>query len=167
MNENETLAAVSGLPKLRKRTAADRFVEEIQIASAKIDGHLNVPALLRTVDIEPDVNAFKSKVADPIIDRINGFLAGEPADAAPRYVDCPHCGRPIEAKSPEIQCELIVRFQMDHPAYFQWSPYEVRKLLDHLHAHRGHMATQTYAHSVDVVEPSGRRYVYHRDGRVT
>jgi hypothetical protein len=167
MNENDTLGAVPGLPKMRKRTAADRFVEDIQIANAKIDGHLDVPALRRTLDQEPDVAAFKSKVADPIIDRINGFLAGEPADGAPRFTSCPHCGGELEAPTPEVSVGLLVTWQKDRPVYFQWSPYELRQLLEHLHAHRGSVPIPRYSQSCDIREPSGRIYAWHRDGKVT
>jgi hypothetical protein len=56
---------------------------------------------------------------------------------------------------------LLVR-----PVFFQWSPYELRKLLEHLHQHPGHVLLPDFAQSVTIREPSGRTYTYLRDGKV-
>jgi hypothetical protein len=155
----------TAMPTIHRRTNCDRFIEHIQIANAKIQGHLDVAALRRLLDLgQADFDA----VAHPILDAINAVVRGEQPGSQPRFADCPKCGEPLEAPSPEVAVENLATWQKARPVYFQWSPYELRKLLEHLHQQPGHVLLPPQAaRSVTIQEPKGRVYTYRHDGKVS
>jgi hypothetical protein len=80
--------------------------------------------------------------------------------APTRFVNCPRCEEPLEAPAPEIQIERLRRFQLSKPAYWQWSPRELRLLMERLKP--GDVVSPTFAHSCSIRRPDGRVVEYMR-----
>jgi hypothetical protein len=72
----------------------------------------------------------------------------------------------VEAESPEIQVEGLVKSQQAKSEYWQWNAAELAKLTEYLEQHPGHVITPHYAHSCEVKTPEGGVYHYHRSGRL-
>jgi hypothetical protein len=84
------------------------------------------------------------------------------------FANCRKCGEALAPESPDIVVANLVTWQKSRPAYFQWSPFDLKKLLEHLHSHPGHvMLPQAAAHSVTIRRPNGGIYSYRHDGKVT
>jgi hypothetical protein len=122
---NDTIQPI----RIRRRDDRDRCVEALQIANAKGPGNLDIPVLRRLVDLPKDEF---SMVMRRVFDAINAEVRGEQLDAPPRVVNCPRCDEPLEPPAPEIQIERLRQFQLSKPAYWQWSPRELRLLMEHL-----------------------------------
>jgi hypothetical protein len=143
--------------RIRRRDDRDRCVETLQIANAKGPGNLDVPALRRLVDMPKEEF---SMVMRRVFDAVNAAVRGEQPDAPTRFVNCPRCEEPIEAPAPEIQIERLRRFQLSKPAYWQWSPRELRLLMERLKP--GDVVSPTFAHSCSIRRPDGRVVEYMR-----
>jgi hypothetical protein len=58
--------------------------------------------------------------------------------------------------------ERLREFQLGKPIYWQWSPYDLRRLMESLQP--GEVVIPKYAHSVGIRQPNGRIRAYHRTG---
>lgn len=76
------------------------------------------------------------------------------------FVDCPKCGALLEAPAPEIQIARLRDWQLSHDVYWQWSPRELRLLMEYLKP--GDVIVPKYAHSCDIRKPNGRMIEYRR-----
>jgi hypothetical protein len=120
---------------------------------------MDVPALRRLLEFpKPDADI----VLRHVFAAINTALAGLQPDAPRRYIDCPNCDAPLEPPVPEIQIDRLREWHMGHVAYFQWSPYELRRLMESLKP--GDVIIPKYAHSCDIRRANGRIRSYLRAG---
>jgi hypothetical protein len=145
---------------LRRRSARDHFVEALATMSRFAEPKLNLAKLRQLMDLGDEEYATQ---ATRIMQAIAAVLSDE---EVVRFATCPHCAAPLEALSPDVAVVNLMTWQKAHPAYYQWSPYELKKLLDHLHQHPGHVLVPNFAQSCDIREPSGRTYTYLRNGQV-
>jgi hypothetical protein len=151
MNDTEQV------PAARPRDDRDRCIEALQIANAKGPGNLDVPALRRLLDFpKPEF----SIIARKIFDAINAVIHGEQPESPPRFVDCPYCHQALEAPAPEIQIERLREWQGQRNAYYQWSPRELKLLLEHLRP--GDVIVPKFAHSCMIRRPNGQLVEYKR-----
>jgi hypothetical protein len=157
MSDNE-MAGIA--PTTRRRDDRDRSVESLQIANARGPGNLDVPALRRLLEF-PKEDA--DIVLRHVFDAINTALAGLQPDAPPRFVNCPSCHAPLEAPAPEIQIEQLREWQHQHDVYYQWSPRELRLLLEHLQP--GDVIVPKFAHSCAIRKPNGQLVEYKRTAK--
>jgi len=154
MNDNIQPSAGSAV---RRRDDRDRCIEALQMANARGPGNLDVPALRQLLRFDkPEFGT----VARKIFDAINAVVRGEDPDAPPRFVDCPKCGEPLEARAPEIQIDDLRRWQQMHAAYYQWSERELMLLMTHLKP--GETIIPKFAHSCEIRRPDGSTVEYRR-----
>jgi len=157
MAENETQPATHH----RRRSARDHFVESLALMSRYAQPRVDPAKLRQMMDLgDEEYTAQTTKIMTAIAVALG---SAEP----PHFTQCPKCDAPLEPESPEIAIENLARWQKARSPYHQWSPYEIRQLLDHLHQHPGSVLIPTYAQSVGIREPSGRVYTFRRDGKVT
>src|ERR1035437_1774007 len=156
MNDTDMItgAPISGSPS-RKRDDGDRCIEALQAANARGACNLDVPRLRRLLEFPKEEFDI---VARHIFAAINACVLGEQPDAPPRYVDCPNCNHPLTAPAPEIQIERLREFQLGKPMYWQWSPRELKLLMEHLKP--GEVIIPKYAHNCDIRQPNGRIVEY-------
>ncbi|MGA8569003.1 MAG: hypothetical protein WB580_14520, partial [Candidatus Binataceae bacterium] len=138
---NDSTQRAIGAP-IRKRDDRDRCIEALQLANARGPGNLKVPALRRLLEFPKEEFAI---VARRIFDAVNAVVLGEQPGLPPRFVDCPKCGALLEAPAPEIQIERLREWQLQHDPYWQWSPRELRLLMEYLKP--GDVIVPKYAHS--------------------
>jgi hypothetical protein len=161
MSDNESAPLQPATRALRRRSAKDNFVEALALLSRVAEPKLDLAQLRQLMDLgDEEWKAPTSRIMEAIAVALGG------AAAAP-FAQCPHCDGTLEVPAPEVQVGNVETFQKSNPVYFQWSPYEMRKLLEHLHQHPGHVLITNLAQSVDIREPSGRVYTFRRDGKVT
>jgi hypothetical protein len=144
----------------RRRDDRDRCIEALQIANAKGPGNLDVPALRRLLDFDKSEFAI---VMRRIFDAVNAVINGEQPGSPPRFVDCPHCNEPLEAPPPEVQVEQLKDWQHQYEPYLQWSPRELKLLLEHLRP--GDVIVPKFAHSCMIRRPNGQMIEYKRTAR--
>jgi hypothetical protein len=165
--ENESAETTPEHPStraLKRKSERDNIVETIGRLNRWIEPKVDLGKLSQLSGLsDEDWKATMARIAR----NINAGLSGdEAADYAVRFTNCPGCGEALEAPAPEVAVANLATWQKARPVFFPWSPYELRKLLEHLHQHSGHVPLPDFAQSVTIREPSGRMYTYLRDGKV-
>jgi hypothetical protein len=159
MNEETEVTEVTknpqpiGLRGNKRKSARNHIVEALAKLDRYAEPHFDL-GLLPRIDLS---DADWAATMRRVMLAIPAALGGAVIEAAPF----------VEVESPEIQIENHRAWQRQRSGYYQWSEFELRQLLEHLHAHPGRVLIPTVAHSVSIREPSGRVYTYQRDGKVT
>ena len=143
----------------KKKAARDHCIEALAKLNRYAEPHFDLGLLPRTDLPDAEWAVMMQRVLLAIAAALRG-------DGPVIFANCPKCGEALEAESPEVAVANLATWQKARPIFFQWSPYELRKLLEHLHQHPGHVLLPDFAQSVTIREPSGRTYTYLRDGKV-
>jgi hypothetical protein len=145
----------------KKKAARDHCIEALAKLNRYAEPRFDLGLLPRTDLPDAEWSATMQRVLLAVAAALRG-------DRPVIFANCPKCGKALEAESPDVVVANLVTWQKSQPAYFQWSPFDLRRLLEHLHAHPGHVILPpAAAHSVTIRRPDGGIYSYRHDGKVT
>ena len=163
-NESPTTPASAGdrpqTAALKRKGVRTRITRAVAVLNYEAEPKFDL-ALIAHLQNMPD-DEFKA-LTHRVMVALGAAMRGDPLQV---FANCPHCGAPLEAPSPEISVANLMRWQQQRPQHSQWGPFELRKLLEHLQAHPGCVVIPTFALSCDIREPSGAVYTWERAGRV-
>jgi hypothetical protein len=147
---------------LKKKSRRHRIIDTIAKLNSIAEPAFDLALIAQLQNLDDD--GFATKMHDVMV----ALAAALRGDGPVIFANCPKCGEALEAPSPEIAVANLVTFQKARPAYYWWSPFELKWLLEYLYAHPGSvLLPPTAARSVDICEPSGRVHNYRHDGKVT
>jgi hypothetical protein len=142
----------------RKKAARDHCIEGLAKLNRYAEPHFDLGLLPRTDLPDAEWAATMQRVLLAVAAALRG-------DGPVIFANCPKCG---EALAPDVAVANLATWQKNRPVYFQWGPFELKRLLEHLYAHPGHvMLPPAAAHSVTIRRPDGGIYSYRHDGKVT
>jgi hypothetical protein len=162
--ENEQVKITPERPNvvaLKKQSKRSRIVETIAKLNSIAEPSFDLALIAQLQNLpEVDFAATTARVMTAVAAAIRN---GE----SPEYVNCPRCHEPLAPPSVEVQISRLTDWQEQrHGLYGRWSPYELRKLAEHLQDNPGAVSIPMYPHSCYIRQPSGHTYRWDRRGMV-
>jgi hypothetical protein len=161
MNEHETEMTKTPQPVslrgARRRSVRNHIIEALAKLNRFTEPHFDLELLPRTDLPDQEWNAMVRRVMLAVAAALRGAFIESAPEVSKMFE---------KTESPEVQVDNYRTWQRQFSAYYHWSEYEHRLLLEHLQKHPGSVIQPSYAHSCNIRAADGRIYAWDRRGRV-